>query len=323
MSSSNVLVNDKVRIKVKFIDIDSVTGNQVEVEPVPPVPVTVKDSDGNLVESGNATALTSSTYYYDYTPTQPGTYTVKFVGTIVNLNFATPTTTQIPVSQQLYVSTPTEEYKPTITLRADETIFFGADINPLYMDPEEIQRIFPDATALEIAELIHAYSHEVNALFGVNIDSELDPMTVIGNYGASPFSIAEYIRASVACELTRIYGFGGDDELSVELADLKIMNRNTPRNNISRANATTWCQIAAALRKEILTKRVNIRSVLPKGLPKKVVVPAGGSLDPQTGALIYVNDTNVYGPRDQFRPGVQAEQVQDDPMPDRGIKRYD
>lgn len=326
MSSSNVLVNDKVRIKVKFVDIDSTTGDQVEVEPVPPVPVTVKDSSGNLIESGNATALTASTYYYDYTPTQPGTYTVKFVGTIVNLNFATPTTTQIPVSQQLYVSTPTEEYRPTITLRESETITFAPNLIPLYIDPETIRSYFPDATLLEIGELVHGFSHEINTIFGIT-DPNLEPASlveedypnpvdILSNYGVNPYTIFEYIKAAVCCELSRTYGFGGDDELSLQLADLQITNRSFPRNSVNRGNATTWCQIAAALRKEIVAFKVGMSAVLPKGLPAKRTESAGVTVDPATGGLIYLSDKDLYGKNKRITP-------KDDPMPDRGLRKYD
>lgn len=234
----------------------------------------------------------------------------------------------IVVNQQLYVSTSSVEYKPTVILGSDETIGFAPDIEPLYLDPESILIYYPDSTLLEIGEIIHAYSHEVNQMFGIatveaNVDVQENVMTVLANNGVSTFSIIEYIRASVLCQLTKIYGFGGDDELSLELADFKITNRNSPKNNVTRSNATTWCQIAAALRKEILSKRVGARGVQPKGLPRKVVTPSGASLDPQTGALIYINDTNVYGPRDMFRPGVTTDADPEDPMPDRNLKRYD
>lgn len=315
MNTINVLVNDTIRITVKFVDINNITGEQTEVDPAT-VSVVVKDSDGNTIRTENATKQAFAIWYYDFLPTVPDTYTINFNGILSSGK-------SIPVSQQLYVSSPTEEYKPTITLRADETISFGPDISPLYLDPEEIQRIFPEATQLEIAELIHAFSHEINSIFGIDLEAEIDPLIIIKQSGSSEFAVADYVKASTACELSRTYGYGGDDELSVQLADLTITNKSIPRTNVTRANATSWCQIAAALRKELLAKRVSVRGILPKGLPVRTVAPSGASLDPLTGALIYINDTNVYGPRDTFRPGVKAETDPEDPMPDRGIKRYD
>lgn len=314
---NKVLVNDTVRIKVKFVDTDPVTLEQTEVSPVS-VFVVVLDASGTQIVSTSATQITGSEYYYNFSTSNAGEYTITFTGTLAN-------NSSITVSQQLYVSSITEEYKPTITLRSDESIAFAPDISPLYLDPESLLSIFPDATLLEIGELIHGYSHEVNQLYGITElpGTEEDPLAKINNVTGVTYTVIDYIRASVACELSRMYGFGGDDELTVQLGDLSITNKNTPKSEINRSNATTWCQIAAALRKEILSKRVGIKGVQPKGLPRKVVTPSGSSLDPQTGALIYINDTNVYGPRDMFNPGVTTEPDVQDPMPDRGIKRYD
>ena len=79
--SNSVLVNDTVRIKVKFIDIDSATGDQVEVSPVS-VYVAVENSSGTQLVSTSATSISSYEYYYDYTPSNPGQYTVKFTRSI-------------------------------------------------------------------------------------------------------------------------------------------------------------------------------------------------------------------------------------------------
>jgi hypothetical protein len=327
MANSNVLVNDTVRIKVKFVDKDPLTGSQTEVSPLS-VSVTIFDSNNVPVSPTptSAVQITSSQYYYDFIPNLAGEYKVTFVGTL-------PDSKNITVNQALYVSTPTEEYKPTITLKADETIAFAPSLRPLYIDPETIKIYFPDVPLLEIGELIHGFSHEVNTIFGI-MDPNLDPTTVVegdspnpvnilSRYGINPYTVFEYIQASVLCRLTKIYGFGGDDELSLELGDFKVTNRNTPRSNITRANATTWCQVAAALRKEIIAKKVGLRSVLPKGLPIKSIIPSGGSLDPEIGGLIYINDTTAYGSRDLFRPGTNTDIDPQDPMPDRNIKRYD
>ena len=320
MSIGNVLVNDTVRIRVKFVDVNPETSEQVEISPTS-VSVTITDKDGDSaitpspgvpVPSGGA-----SECYYDFTPTEAGEYSILFLGLLSNGSY-------VRVTQQLYVSTPSVEYKPTVTLREDEVIVFAPGLSPLYLDPEELLPIFPDATLLEVGEIIHRYSHEIYQLYGITqvpgIDE--DPLSKISSVTTSTYSVLEYIRASVACELSRTYGFGGDDELSVQLGDLQISNKNVPRATVTRANATTWCQIAAALRKEIMTKRVGLRGVQPKGLPTSRTYKGGGSLDPQTGALIYINDDAVYGSRDMYRPGETGGEGFD-PMPDRNIKRYD
>lgn len=299
MTVGNVLVNDTVRIKVRFIDTDPATGGQIDVNPLA-VSVKIYNSDDVEIVSTTATSLTPSQFYYDYTPTQAGQYKVTFVGTLANGSFIT-------VNQQLYVSTPTEEYKPTVTLRADETITFAPDIEPLYLDPEELRSIFPDASLLEIGELIYHYSLEVKEMYAIQDDNTNPEL---------PFTVLEYIKAAAACELSRTYGFGGDDELSLKLADLEIRNSSAPRSVATRSNATTWCQIASSLRREILAKKVSMRGVVPKGLPTKKIFSSGKTIDPKTGGVIYLSDRELYGPGRKVVDG-------EDPMPDRGLRQYD
>jgi len=297
--AQNLLVNDTVRIKVKFIDVDPLTGIQVDVYPVS-VAVLIEDATGADILSAIATQINESEYYYDFTPTVAGQYTVTFTGTLSN-------STQIIVKQNLYVSDVDIYYRPSATLKSDEVIAFAPDIFPLYIDPEEITYYFPDASLLEIGELIYHYSIEIKSIFNLqNIDdgSELN------------FTIQEYIKAAACCELSRTYGFGGDDELSLKLADLSITNRSNPKQSVNRGNATTWCQIAAALRKEIMAKRVGMRAVVPKGLPAEKISNAGKNIDPETGAIIYLSDRELYG------KGIRKT-TKDDPMPSRGLKKYD
>jgi hypothetical protein len=297
--SNIVLVNDTVRIKVRFFDTDQLTGAEVDVTLVS-VNVRVEDSKNLTIIDTDASLLSGSEYYYDFTPLVADQYEVIFTGFL-------DSSKQIIVKQFLYVSDPDINYRPLVTLKSDETIIFAADVNPLYVDPEEILAYFPDASLLEVGELIHHYSLEVKEMFNY-LDSE--------DGSSLPFVVAEYIKASACCELSRTYGFGGDDEQSIGLADLKITNRSNPRNSINRGNATTWCQIAAALRKEVTTAKVGMRGVSPKGLPSRKVATAGKNVDPQTGAIIYLSDRELYG------PGKKATPV-DDPMPTRELRRYD
>jgi hypothetical protein len=295
---ANILVNDTVRLKVKFIDVD-ISGNQVEVDPVS-VSMSITDSGNAIIISATPTSLSGSEYYYDYTPALAGTYKVSFIGILEN-------DTTISVNQQIYVSTPTEDYRPTVFLREDEIIAFAADIEPLYLDPEQLLPYFPDASLLEIGEFIHNYSIEIKNIFKL---LETEDGTNI------PFTAFEYIRAATCCELTRVYGNGGDDELSVRLGDLSITNKNLPRNTLSRANATTWCQIAAMLRKEMLTSKVGMKAVQPKGLPTLPTIGAGRTMDPYTGLSVYYTPRDLYGP-------THIQSPDENPIPERGIRKYD
>jgi hypothetical protein len=295
---ASIYVNDTVRFRVKFIDVDA-SGNEIEVEPVS-VLFKLFDSNNNLILSTTPTAHSRSEYYYEYTPTTAGTYKVTFIG-ILNGNKT------INVNQQVYVSTPEEDYKPTIFLKEDEIIVFASDLEPLYVDPEELIPYFPDAPLLEIGEFVHIYSQEIKDIFGLLDEEDGSNVT---------FTMLEYIKSATACELSRVYGGGGDDELSVRLGDLSITNKNLPRATLSRTNATTWCQIANVLRKEILAQKVGIRAVQPKGLPTMPTISSGRAVDPYTGSTVYLSDKDIYGPNALVAP-------KENPIPERGLRKHD
>lgn len=296
MTLNNVQVNDTVRIKVKFVDIDNTTGQQVEVNPLT-VSVIITESNSTVIVNSTAISLTPSTWYYDFTATSADTYNIKFTGTLANSN-------TIIVQQKLYVSSLQEEYKPTITLKSDEVITFAPDVKPLYLDPETLLPYFPDATLLEIGEIVHSYSLEVKALYKLLDEEDGSNLSFIA---------LEYIKAATACDLSRTYGFGGDDEVSLRLGDFNISNKSVPRNVVTRDNATTWCQIATALRKELLAGKVGPKGFVPKGLP---TLSTGTNVDPLTGKTIYLSDRELYGPGTTIISS-------DDPMPKRGLKSYD
>ena len=300
MSLSNILVNDTVKLKVKFLDQDSI-GGQVEAS-MSTVAIKIVNSSEEIVVNTTATLLSGSEYFYNFTPTLPGAYAVTFTG----LTSSTPSRT-IVSRTNIYPNTSATEYKPTVTLRADETILFAPDLEPLYLDPEELVSIFPDASLIEIGEMIHHYSLEIKEIYTLNDD--IDGSTL-------PFTILEYIKAASACELSRTYGFGGDDELSLKLADLEITNRSAPRQVATRSNATTWCQIAASLRREVLARKVSIKGVMPKGFPGTKLRTSGRRIDSQTGKLVYLSDIDLYGPGKNVA-------IKDQPHFDRDLRQYD
>lgn len=300
--ATSVLVNDTVRIKVKFVDTNPSTGAQIPVTPVAVV-VTIKKSDETIIITQNITSsgkISDSEYYYDFTPAAADTYKITFVGSLTG-------GTSITVNQQLYVSTSADEYKPTVILKADETITFAPDVSPLYLDPEELKAYFPEASLIEIGEAIYSHSLEVKQIYSLGDDAT----------GASlSYTALEYIKAAAACDLSRTYSYGGDDDVSVQLGDLTVTTRNLPRSEVTRGNATTWCQIAAALRKEMLAGKTGPKGMVPKGLPTESIGTSGKNIDPETGKVYYLSDRELYGPGRKVLP-------KEDPMPDRGLRSYD
>ena len=300
MSTDRVVVGDTVRITVKFKDIDA-NGNEIELSPTVNPQVVIRNSSNVIVVTDTSSQVSSSVFYYDYTPTVADTYSVKFTGLLANSN-------SVVVEQRLYVSSTVTEYQPTITLKNDETITFAPDVSPLYLDPEELLSYFPDATLLEIGEIAHNFSNEVKSLYNL-LDTD--------DGSSLSFTVYEYIKAATACELSRTYGYGGDDEISLRLGDLSITNKSIPRNKVTRDNATTWCQIAAALRKEMLANRVSPMGFQMKGLPSIGPVYSGGKM-PQVdgGKVAYLTDRELYGP-------VRTIPASHDPMPSRGLRSRD
>lgn len=304
MSAANVLVNDTVRIKVHFVDINSTTNEQVDVNPVSVI-VRIYNSSDQQVISTFGTSLTSSTFYYDYKPSSAGEYRIQFSGTLSD-------GTLISVEQQLYVSTSTVDYKPTVTLRATETIYFAADVVPLYVDPEILLPFFPEASVLQVGEIIHYYSKEVSEIY-TSYSNE-----IINNGSALNFTAQEYIKSATACELSRTYGYGGgDDEVSVRLGDLEVRNRNSPRTLVTRANAVTWCQIATALRSEMITRKVGAKGVVVRNAGNNIPNPT--TVDPLTGTSVYLSETGLY------TMGVNGNITMEDNFinPNRTLKKYD
>jgi hypothetical protein len=294
MSTDRVVVSDTVRITVKFKDIDA-DGNEIALSPASNPQVIIKNSSNTTVNSGTSSQISSSVFYYDYTPTIAGAYTVKFTGILANSN-------TVVVEQKLYVSSTVEEYQPTIILKSDESITFAPDVTPLYLDPESLLAYFPDASLLEIGEIIYNYSTEVKAIYNL-LDAE--------DGSNLSFTVLEYIKAATACELSRTYGLGGDDEMSLTLGDLSITNKSIPRNRVTRDNATTWCQIAAALRKEMLAAKVGPRGFQPKNLPGLSMYDSK-----LTDKIVYPSGRELYDPNG-------TTNINDDPMPKRGFRSYD
>jgi len=252
MFNSSIYINDSVRLKVRFFDTDPITGDSIVVSPIV-VQIRILNSSSEVVLNDLVTSVVGDEYYYDYTFVNPGEYRVIFTGIITEDK-------AIEASQILYVSEPDERYVPSVTLMEKEVIYFAPDVHPLYVDPESLLGYFPDASLLEIGEKLHFYSLEIKYL--LKLRDEEDGSNL-------PPNVIEYIKASAACDLTRTYGFGGDDEVSLKLGDFSITNRSTSKKISSRDNAATWCQIAAALRREILTYGTSIRGVLPKSLPSQ------------------------------------------------------
>jgi len=249
---TNLIVGDTVRIQVTFRDWSS-TGNGDIIDP-DTVSVDILDQDlVRTPEIEEATKVEEGVYYFDWTPLDTGVFYVEFVGTFGD-------GTQSVVQEQFEVTKVSEPSSSQGTnLIEDQELVFATVLDPLFADPEEFRVHYVDATTVEIMELVHRYSLEVQKIFK----------------GREPSLTAyEYIRAAVLCALSRIYDYAGGDATSLTLGDLKVSHQMYPRNKITRANAANWCELAAALRQDMIRgeagmKAANKGTKFPDPMPKR------------------------------------------------------
>lgn len=188
-------------------------------------------------------------YSYDFKSMSAGTFKVEFVGTFSDGSIS-------KAGNEITVGSEGEK----TFLGANQELVFLSDLSPLLVDPEELQLFYTEATLLEIAELIHRFSVEVQNLFGV-----------LDEY---PFVVYEYIRAAVECALFRTYGIGlagvGED---FTLGDLSVSNNTKTRTGVTRGDAGTPCELAAAIRQEMARNARGMKAVVT-GVNYKRKIPS-------------------------------------------------
>lgn len=137
---------------------------------------------------------------------------------------------------------------------ADENYFMLTELDPMLMDPEFVLNYIPDANLVEIAELIHWYSKEILS-WGEDFN---------------PVYLQDFLLASVMCDLSKTYAFGGGltgsssaDEFT--LGDLRVSTEASTGlgNGGGVGNDTrTWCELAELYRKRILGSKVGMKVVV-------------------------------------------------------------
>lgn len=244
---TDVLIGDTIRIQVTFRDWSSVGNGDI----IDPDIVTVDILDEDFVrtpEIEEAVKVEDGVYYYDWTPLNAGVFYIEFIGTFNDGQTSV-------VRERFEVSKVASGPSPSgVSLGEDQEFVFATILTPLYVDPEELLHFYPESNNVEVMELISRYSREVAKILGLDMS---DPEPDV------PFLALEYIRAAVLCALSRIhdYTFGGDAS-SLSLGDLKISNQSYPRDRINRANAASWCELAAILREELMRGEAGIKAVV-------------------------------------------------------------
>lgn len=243
---SSIHVNETIRLKVTFYEWDDSQEPEDIEDPVSVVYSIYDDAaTPGLILTGTPLRESAGVYYYDWTPDTAGSYTFNFTATFADdsvdvvTSHLTVLATGASVQGALY---------------ADEIIPFAGVFDPMLIDPEELSSVFPDAPASEIAEQIYFASLEVVAITGIDLDST-----------SATYLMLDYVKAAAACALSRTFDYATGDEQSVRLGDLDVVNRVFPKNSANRSNATTWCELAAALRKELIYENTGARAVVHGG----------------------------------------------------------
>jgi len=220
--AEKIKIGTQVRLKVDYT-------NNSETDPISEPTVTITDSLDVTSTLGTSTKMSDGVYFYDWISDTVGDFVIHFVGIFAE---AGTVITDIRITVQ-------ESQEITVTLGEDRFSSFAATLDPLYADPEEVQSYYSEAPFLDVAELIYRFSTEVKNFFIRDEDV--------------PFTAVEYVRAATLCALSKTYDYGVmGDEGNVALGDLSFSSRSFPKLRITRANATSWCELAGALRAEML-----------------------------------------------------------------------
>lgn len=245
--ASEIPVGESSTIVVEFRSLTNA------LVPMDSVEVVVVEQDATpIFGSGESAAeVLPGVYSFEYLPLESGSYEIYFNGTPKGGGDAVTVFEQVEVVADYSASTQ--------TLLQDYEIVVLSDISPLYVDPEEVQDLFPGVGLVDIAEVIHKFSTRVQKLLK----------------NAEPnFLVEEYVFAAVACHLLRtsdgVEGFVGDEIMT--LGDFSIRVGSTARKLLDRATASSWCELAEVLRQELMRGLAGMRAVV-KGTRYKNPIP--------------------------------------------------
>jgi len=153
------------------------------------------------------------------------------------------------------------EVSPPLTLDSSYLICFLGALDPVYVDPELILGYYPAGDYVEITEIIHRKSIELEDKLGVTSISNL---TTIQH---------DFVVAATMCELSRIYGLndggltGFVGAASFKLGDLEVDKGNDggrmASGSYDMGNAGSWCELASVLKAQLFDAEGSMRPVVP------------------------------------------------------------
>ncbi len=241
-----IQAQEQVHLTSVFVDADPVTGDAFPIA-IESVTVTISKWDPVAATPGWAVTvgpiapnanLATGEVFYDWVPTSDGKYKVVFQATVQASTNSYSTHTRI-----IFVG----PLATTKTLAASKTYQFLGAVSPLYVDPEEVLKYYPEGDIVEVTEWVHWYSKELKNLLELADDATLTTLQ------------HDFIIASAMCALSRIYGINGilggsSNSDSFTLGDLQVKNQTSSgisRSGSNKYDPTTWCEYAAILREEL------------------------------------------------------------------------
>lgn len=248
-------LNDTVRMSVTFRNWSPSGGGQ------PDDPDTVTTTLIDLSDDSE-TSLTplagdgEAEYYADWTPDAIGDFRLRFIGVFSD------DSTDVVDQDFTVLESESDADDATGSLGAQVEITFAAGLDPMYISSEELQDIFPDAPLLDIAEQIFIASTEVKSILHL-ADDETD----------IPLVALDYVKAAAACSLSKV--FEGSDISTMSnfrLGDLQVTNQPISKSIINRGNASSWCELAFALRNEMINESTGMKAVV-KGSAYRNPIP--------------------------------------------------
>ena len=190
-------------------------------------------------------------YSFDWTPNVEGKYLIKLTG---EFDDSTP---EIVHLKYFLIG----DIETTNTLDSSYLVTILGELEPLYIDPEDILTYYPSGDLIEITEIIHRKSLELENKVGCDPIQEITALQ------------HDFLVAATMCELSRRYGltngglngFSGAD--SFKLGDLEVSdggaNSRLATGKYDTGNADSWCELAISLKLQLTSSKEAMRSVVP------------------------------------------------------------
>lgn len=247
-------VNEQIRINATFY-FDDDTTDATPASVIAPTSVLFEVLNAaDAVIYTDAAVQDGILYYHAYTPTVEGVHTFRFTAAFYDAD-------DLIVSQAITIGPETATPE---NLDSDYTVVFASNLNPLYLDPDELKPFFPNLSEYELAEAIYIASLKAKAMLKLS-DTDVPP----------DFAI-DYVQAAAACSLSRIEDGGFDGSFlssGFTLGDLVITNTSSNKtNDANTGNVGSWCELAFLLEREMKYKSTTLKSFVKGGVYANPVI---------------------------------------------------